>query len=148
LFCLQFIISKIINLYNLLSYILSTSLESSQSNYYRNSYFRKSQKYYFNRSRLLRRDVLSQFFINRAECINCDCYNTDYKVRYYIPFKGTRRLAGDSKNSIYNLNKSIIRKNILLSLLIKILEKSKSRFLNTEPREILILFDSDRESFF
>jgi hypothetical protein len=119
------------------------SLESSQSNYYRNSYFRKSQKHYFNRSRLLRRNVLSQFFINRTKCIDCNCYNTNYKIRYYMPFKGIRRLVDNSKNSTYNSNKPIIRENISLSLLIKIPEKSKSRFLNTESREIFIFSDND-----
>jgi hypothetical protein len=65
-----------------------------------------------------------------------------------MPLKGTRRLAGNSKNSIYNFNKSIIRKNTLLGLLTEIPEKFKSRFLNTESREILIFSDSDREFFF
>jgi hypothetical protein len=65
-----------------------------------------------------------------------------------MPSKGTRRLAGNFKNSTYNLNKSITRKNIPLGLFIKIPEKSKSRFLNTESREILIFSDNDRKSFF
>jgi hypothetical protein len=139
--------SKIINLYYLLSHILFASLQSSQLIYYRNFYFRKSQKHYFNRSRLLRRNVLSQFFINRAECINYDYYNINYKVRYYIPSKGTRRLAGSSKNSTYNFNKSTTRKNILLGFFTEIPEKSKNRFLNTEAREIFISFNNDRKSF-
>jgi hypothetical protein len=96
----------------------------------------------------LRRGVLSQFFINRAECINYDYYNINYKVRYYIPFKGTRRLAGNFKNSIFIFNKSINRKNILLDLPIKIPEKSKNRILNTKSREIPIPSDNDREFFF
>jgi hypothetical protein len=91
----------------------------------------------------LRRDVSSQFFINRAECINYDYYNIDYKMRCYMPPKGTRKLAGNSKNLTYNPNKLIIRKNISLGLLIKTLEKSKNRFLNTEPRETPILFNND-----
>jgi hypothetical protein len=91
----------------------------------------------------LRRGVLSQFFVNRAECIDCDCYNIDYKMRSYMPFKGTRRLAGNFKNSISIFNRLINRKNILLGLLIEIFEKFKSRFLNIESREILILSDSD-----
>jgi hypothetical protein len=95
----------------------------------------------------LRRGVLSQFFINRAEYIDCDYYNINYEVRYYIPFKDTRRLAGGFKNSTYNLNKLITRENISLGLSTKTLEKSKSRFLNTESREIPISSDSDRESF-
>jgi hypothetical protein len=96
----------------------------------------------------LRRDVLSQFFVNRAKYIDCDYCDTDYKMRYYMPFKGTRRLAGNFKNSTYNPNRPIIRENILLGFLIKIPEKSKNRFLNTESREIFISFNSDRESFF
>jgi hypothetical protein len=36
----------------------------------------------------LRRGVLSQFFINRAKCIDCDYYNINYKMRYYMSFKG------------------------------------------------------------
>jgi hypothetical protein len=140
-------VSKIIDLYYLLFYILSTSLQSFQLIYYRGSYFRKSQKYCFNRSRLLRRGVSSQFFVDRTECINYDYCNINYKVRYYMPFKGTRRLAGNSKNSIYNPNKPITRENILLGLFTGIPEKSKNRFLNTESREILISFDSDRKSF-
>jgi hypothetical protein len=64
-------------------------------------------------------------------------------MRYYIPFKGIRKLADSFKNSIYNPNRFITRENILLSLLIEILEKSKNRFLNTKPREILISFDND-----
>jgi hypothetical protein len=60
-----------------------------------------------------------------------------------MPLKSIRRLAGNSKNSIYNLNRLITRENILLSLFIEIPEKSKSRFLNTESREILILFNND-----
>jgi hypothetical protein len=134
---------KIINLYNLLSHILSASLQSSQSNYYRDFYSRKSQKYYFNRSRLLRRNILSQFFINRAKCIDCNYYNINYKVRYYMPSKNTRKLAGNFKNSTYNPNKPIIRKNIPLDLLTEIPEKSKNRFLNTKSREILIPSDND-----
>jgi hypothetical protein len=96
---------------------------------------------------LLRRDVLSQFFINRAECIDCDCYNTNYKMRYYMSFKNTRKLADSFKNSIYNLNKPTIRKNILLSLFTEIPEKSKNRSLNTEFREIPIFSNNDRKSF-
>jgi len=69
-------------------------------------------------------------------------------MRYYMPLKGTRKLAGNSKNSTYNPNRFITRKNILLGLLIKTLEKFKSRFLNTESRETLIFFDSNRKSFF
>jgi hypothetical protein len=65
-----------------------------------------------------------------------------------MPFKSTRRLAGNSKNSIYNPNKPITRENTLLSLPIKIPEKSKSRFLNTKSREIFISFDNDRKSSF
>jgi hypothetical protein len=42
LLCLQFAVSKIINLYYLLFYILFASLKSSQLNYYRGFYFRKS----------------------------------------------------------------------------------------------------------
>jgi hypothetical protein len=95
----------------------------------------------------LRRGILSQFFINRAECINCNCSDIDYKMRYYMSFKGTRRLAGGFKNSIYNPNRFIIRENILLGLLTEILEKFRSRFLNTESRETFISFDSDREFF-
>jgi hypothetical protein len=91
----------------------------------------------------LRRGVLSQFFINRAECIDCDCYDINYKVRYYMPFKGTRRLAGSSKNSTYNPNRPIIRENILLGLFTEIPEKFRNRFLNIEPREILIPSDND-----
>jgi hypothetical protein len=94
----------------------------------------------------LRRNVLSQFFINRVKYIDYNYYDTDYKMRYYMLLKGTRRLAGGSKNSTYNLNKSITRENTLLGLLTKIPEKSKSRFLNTESREILIPFDNDRKS--
>jgi hypothetical protein len=139
--------SKIIDLCCLLFHILSASLQSSQSIYYRDSYSKKSQKHYFNRSRLLRRSVLSQFFIYRAEYIDYDYYNTDYKMRCYIPFKGTRKLADSFKNSTYNPNKPITRENIPLSLLTETPEKSKSRFLNTESREILIPSDSDRKSF-
>jgi hypothetical protein len=95
----------------------------------------------------LRRDVLSQFFIDRAECINYDYNDINYKMRCYISFKGTRRLAGDFKNSIYNPNKPIIRKNILLDLFIKISEKFKNRFLNIKSREIFIPSDNDRKSF-
>jgi hypothetical protein len=91
----------------------------------------------------LRRGVSSQFFVDRAKYINCDYYNTDYKVRYYMPLKGTRRLAGSSKNSIYNLNKPITRENTPLDLLTKTPEKSKNRFLNTESRETSISSDSD-----
>jgi hypothetical protein len=69
-------------------------------------------------------------------------------MRCYMPLKNTRRLAGNSKNSTYNLNKSITRENILLGLPIEIFEKFKSRFLNTESREILIFFDNNRKSFF
>jgi hypothetical protein len=94
----------------------------------------------------LRGDVLSQFFINRAKCINCDYYDIDYKVRCYIPFKGTRRLVGNFKNSISISNRPTNRENIPLGLLIKIPEKSKSRFLNTESREIFIFFKNDRKS--
>jgi hypothetical protein len=65
-----------------------------------------------------------------------------------MSFKGIKRFAGSSKNSIYNPNKPITRENILLGLLTKIFEKSKNRFSNTEFREIFISFDSDRESFF
>ena len=65
-----------------------------------------------------------------------------------MPPKNTRRLVGNFKNSTYNLNKSITRENISLGLSTRIPEKSKSRSLNTEPREILISFDSDRKSFF
>jgi hypothetical protein len=148
LLCLQFTMSKIINLCCLLSHILFTLLQSSQSIYYRNSYSRKSQKHYFNRSRLLRRGVLSQFFVNRAKYINYDYCDINYKVRYYMPFKGTRRLAGSSKNSTYNLNKPITRKNIPLSFLTEIPKKFRNRFLNTESRETFISFDSDRKSFF
>jgi hypothetical protein len=148
LLCLQFTMSKIINLCCLLSHILFTLLQSSQSIYYRNSYSRKSQKHYFNRSRLLRRGVLSQFFVNRAKCINCDYYNINYKMRYYMPFKGTRKLAGNSKNSIYNPNRPITRENTLLVLPTKTLEKFRNRFSNTKSREIFISFDSDRESSF
>jgi hypothetical protein len=137
---------KIINLYCLLSHILSTSLQSSQSIYHRDSYSKKSQKHYFNHSRLLRRDVLSQFFINRAECIDCDYYNTNYKMRCYMPPKGTRRFADGSKNSTYNPNKPITKENIPLGLPIKTPEKSKSRSSNTEPREIPISSDSDQKS--
>jgi hypothetical protein len=97
---------------------------------------------------LLRRGVLFQFFINRAECIDCDYYDIDYKIRCYIPFKGTRRLAGSSKNSIYNFNRLITRENILLDLFTEISEKSKNRFLNMKSREIPIPSDSDREFFF
>jgi hypothetical protein len=96
----------------------------------------------------LRRGVLSQFFVNRTECIDCDCCDTDYKVRYYMPLKGTRRLAGGSKNSIYNPNRPITRENILLDLPTGIPEKSKNRSSNTEPRETPIPSDSDRESSF
>jgi hypothetical protein len=63
-----------------------------------------------------------------------------------MPLKNIRRLAGNSKNSIYNLNRPITRENILLGLSIKIPEKSKSRFLNTESRETSISFDSDKKS--
>jgi hypothetical protein len=91
----------------------------------------------------LRRGVLSQFFIDRTECIDCDYYNTDYKVRYYIPLKSIRRLAGGSKNLIYNPNKPITRENTSLGLPIKISEKSKNRSLNTEPREIPISSNND-----
>jgi hypothetical protein len=143
LLCLQFTISKIINLCNLLSHILSASLQSSQSIYYRGFYFKKPQKHCFNRSRLLRYGVSSQFFINRAEYINYDYYNTNYKVRYYISFKNIRRLADSSKNSISISNRLITRENISLGLPIKIPEKSRNRFLNTESREIPIFSDSD-----
>jgi hypothetical protein len=64
-----------------------------------------------------------------------------------MPFKGTRRLAGSSKNLIYNPNRLITRENILLGLLIETPEKSKNRFLNTKSREIFISSDSDRKSF-
>jgi hypothetical protein len=96
----------------------------------------------------LRRGVLSQFFVDRAECIDYDCYNTDYKMRCYMPPKDTRRLAGGSKNSTYNFNRLITRENIPLDLFIKIPEKSRNRFLNTESREIFIPFDNDREFSF
>jgi hypothetical protein len=96
----------------------------------------------------LRRGVLSQFFVNRAECIDYDYCNINYKVRYYIPFKGTRRLAGNFKNSTYNFNRFITRENILLDFLTKTPEKSRNRFLNTESREIFIPFDSDRKFSF
>jgi hypothetical protein len=96
----------------------------------------------------LRRDVLSQFFINRAEYINCNYNDTNYKVRYYIPFKDTRKLADSSKNSTYNPNRSTTRENTSLDLLTKIPEKSKNRSLNTESREIFIPSDNDRKSFF
>jgi hypothetical protein len=62
--------------------------------------------------------------------------------------KNTRRLAGNSKNSTYNFNKPITRENTLLNLPIKIPEKSKSRFLNTESREIFIFSDNDRKFSF
>jgi hypothetical protein len=140
-------VSKIINLCYLLFYILSVSLQLSQLIYYRDFYFRKSQKYYFNRFRLLRGNISSQFFINRVKCIDYDCYDINYKVRYYMPFKGTRRLAGGFKNLIFIFNRPTNRENILLGLLIKTFEKSKSRFLNTESREILIPFDNDQEFF-
>jgi hypothetical protein len=65
-----------------------------------------------------------------------------------MSFKGIRRLVGGFKNSIYNLNKSITRENISLGLLIRIPEKFKSRFLNTEPRKIPIFSDSDRKFSF
>jgi hypothetical protein len=68
-------------------------------------------------------------------------------MRYYMSFKSTRRLAGDSKNLIYNSNRFITRENILLGFLIGIPEKSKNRSLNTESREISISSDSDRKSF-
>ena len=63
--------------------------------------------------------------------------------------KGTRRLAGDFKNSISisTSNRFINRENIPLGLPAGILDQSKSRFLNTESREILISSDSDRKSF-
>jgi hypothetical protein len=64
-----------------------------------------------------------------------------------MPFKSTRKLAGSSKNSIYNLNKLITRENILLGLFTEIPEKSKNRFSNTKSRETLILSDNDRKSF-
>jgi hypothetical protein len=143
LLCLQFTVSKIINLCYLLSHILFASLQSSQSIYYRDFYFKKSQKYYFNRSRLLRRGVSSQFFINRAKCIDCNCYNINYKVRYYISLKSIRRLAGNFKNSTYNPNRPITRENTLLDFPTETPEKSKNRFLNTESREIPIPFDND-----
>jgi len=60
-----------------------------------------------------------------------------------MPFKGTRRLADNSKNLTFTFNKPITRENTLLSLLIKIPEKSKNRFSNTEPREIFIFSDND-----
>jgi hypothetical protein len=60
-----------------------------------------------------------------------------------MPLKSIRRLAGSSKISIYNLNRPITRENILLGLLTEIPEKSKSRFLNTESREIPIPSDND-----
>jgi hypothetical protein len=91
----------------------------------------------------LRRDILSQFFVNRVKYIDCDCYDTNYKVRYYMPFKGTRRLADNSKNSISISNRPITRENILLGFFTEIFEKSKNRFSNTESREIFIPFDSD-----
>jgi hypothetical protein len=62
-----------------------------------------------------------------------------------MPFKSTRRLAGNSKNSIYNFNRLITRKNILLDLSTKTFEKSKNRFLNTKSREIPISSDNDRK---
>jgi hypothetical protein len=147
LLCLQFVMLKIINLYYLLSHILSASLESSQSIYHRNSYSRKPQKHCFNRSDLLRDNISSQFFVNRAKYINNYCYNTNYEIRYYMPPKGTRRLADNSKNSTSTLNKLTNRENISLGLPAKIPEKSKNRFLNTKSREIPIFSDSDRESF-
>jgi hypothetical protein len=60
-----------------------------------------------------------------------------------MPFKSTRRLAGNSKNSTYNSNRLITRENIPLGFPTEIPEKFRSRFLNTESREIPILFDSD-----
>jgi hypothetical protein len=96
----------------------------------------------------LRNNISSQFFVNRAKYINYDCYDTDYKVRYYMSFKNTRRLAGNFKNSIFISNRLINRENILLGFPAEIPEQSKSRFLHTESREIFILFDNDRESFF
>jgi hypothetical protein len=122
-------------------------LQSSQSIYHRNSYSRKSQKHYFDRSRLLRDNVSSQLFINRAKYIDYDYYNTDYKVRYYMPFRSTRKLAGSFKNSISTLNRLINRENILLGLPAEIPEQFKSRFSHTESREIPISSDSDRKSF-
>jgi hypothetical protein len=97
---------------------------------------------------LLRRGISSQFFINRIECIDCDYYDTNYKVRCYISFKDTRRLADSSKNSTYNPNRLITRENTLLDLPIRTPEKSKSRSSNTESREIPIPSDSDRKSSF
>jgi hypothetical protein len=94
------------------------------------------------------RDInLSQFFINRAKYFDCNYYNTDYKMRYYMPFKSTRKLADNFKNSISLFNKPITRKNILLGLLTEIPEKSKNRFLNTKSRETLISSNNDRKSF-
>jgi hypothetical protein len=97
---------------------------------------------------LLRRGVLSQFFINRIECIDCDYCDINYKVRCYMSFKGTRRLASNFKNSTYNFNRPITRENISLDFFTETPEKSKSRSLNTESREILIFSDSDRKFFF
>jgi hypothetical protein len=126
LLCLQFAILRIINLCNLLSHILFTSLKSSQSIYYRDFYSRKSQKHYFNRSRLLRDNISSQFFINRAKCIDCNYYNINYKVRCYMLSKSIRRLADNFKNSISTPNRPINWENILLSLPAEILEQSKN----------------------
>jgi hypothetical protein len=89
----------------------------------------------------------SQFFVNRAKCIDYNYCNTDYIVRYYISLKGTRRLADNFKNSIFTLNRLINREKILLGLFAEIPEQSRSRFSHTEFREILISFDSDWESF-
>ena len=60
-----------------------------------------------------------------------------------MPFKSTRRLADNSKNSILIPNRPITRENTLLSLFTETLEKSKSRFSNTESRETLIFSDND-----
>jgi hypothetical protein len=112
------------------------------------SNIRKSQKHYFNRPRLLRGGISSRFFINRAKYIDCDYCNINYKIRYYMFFKDTRRLAGNFKNSIFIFNRLINRENISLGFLTEIPEKFKIRFLNTESREILICSDNDRNFFF
>jgi hypothetical protein len=63
-----------------------------------------------------------------------------------MPPKGTRRLAGGSKNSTSTPNRLTNRENTSLNLPAETPEQSRSRSSHTEPRETPIPSDTDRES--